>query len=209
MRSPIFIPLMTLAYLFLSVCISAPDTRVCIVEPETEIEFPSEIKFSLDSEDYALQITGATVRKKWVFEIYAIAHYLQVQEGAGDLDRESVLADGPAKQITIQYVHNLPANIIIKALRRDFKQNTTPEEYREIETYIEQMLNCLVRPVRKGDVFMMRWLSGGRIYLELNGKRLGNVKNELFARCLWAIWFGKCPVVDPAALIPETTEEAF
>jgi hypothetical protein len=93
-------------------------------------------------------------------------------------------------------------------LREDFELNTTPAEYREIETYVEQMLAYFVRPVKKGDVFVMRWLSGGRVYLELNNKKLGDVKSELFARTLWAIWFGEHSVVDPKALMAQATQGA-
>jgi len=49
---------------------------------------------------------------------------------------------------------------IIRILREDFELNTAPSEYRTIETYVEQMLAYFVHPVKKGDIFVMRWLSG-------------------------------------------------
>ena len=45
--------------------------------------------------------------------------------------------------------------------------------------------------------------------LELNQEELGAVESELFARSLWAIWFGEHPVVDPRALMGESSREAF
>jgi hypothetical protein len=127
---------------------------------------------------------------------------------AGPLDRKKILTDGPAKQMTIQFARNVPAQKITKILREGFELNTTPSEYREIETYVEQMLAFFVRPVKKGDVFVMRWLSGGRVYLELNGQKLGDVKNELFARALWAIWFGEHSVVNVEALMSNAGRKA-
>ncbi|MFH1208691.1 MAG: chalcone isomerase family protein [Candidatus Omnitrophota bacterium] len=190
------------------VCGAAGDLRTRVVEPVTGIAFPSEIRFSQDAEDYMLRLTGTAARTKWFFRVYAIAHYLQTPKGAGPFDSKEILTDGPAKQMTIQYARNVPARKITGILREDFELNTTPSEYREIETYVEQMLAYFVRPVKKGDVFVMRWLSGGRVYLELNGQKLGDVKNGLFARALWAIWFGEHSVVDPKALMTQAAPEA-
>jgi Chalcone isomerase-like len=186
----------------------AGDLQTRVVEPVTGIEFPTEVRFSQDAENYALNLTGVAARTKWFFRVYAIAHYGQPPQGTDSFDRKSILANGPAKQMTIQYARNVQAQKIVKILREDFELNTTPSEYREIEAYVEQMLAYFVRPVKKGDVFVMRWLSGGRVYLELNGAKLGDVKNVLFARTLWAIWFGEHSVVDREALMAQATRWA-
>jgi Chalcone isomerase-like len=190
------------------VCGAAGDLRTRVVEPVTGIAFPSKVRFSQDGEDHRLRLTGTAARTQWFFRVYAIAHYLQTPKGAGLFDPKNLLTDGPAKQMTIQYARNVPARKITRILREDFELNTTPSEYREIETYVEQMLAYFVRPVKKGDVFVMRWLSGGRVYLELNGQKLGDVKSVLFARTLWAIWFGEHSVVDPKALMAQATQGA-
>ena len=205
MKPRIIIFLITLAFLFLPASGIAAGSGTHVVEPVTGIAFPSEVRFSQDAEDYTLQLTGTAARTKWFFRVYAIAHYWQAPKG---LDREKILADGTAKQMTIQYARNVPAQKITKVLREDFELNTTPSEYREIETYVEQMLAYFVRPMQKGDVFVMRWFSGGRVYLEMNGQKLGDVKNVLFARTLWAIWLGKHSVVDSEALMARANREA-
>ena len=190
------------------VCGISGDLRTRVVEPETGIAFPSEVRFSKDSKDYTLQLTGTAARTKWFFRVYAIAHYLQVSKGTVALDRQKILTDGPAKQMSIQYARNVPAEKITKVLREDFELNTTLSEYRGIKKYVDQMLAYFVRPVKKGDIFVMRWLSGGRVYLELNGQKLGDVKNELFARTLWAIWFGEHSVVNVEALMSKAGRKA-
>ena len=204
----IFILGATLVFLFPSLSGSAGDLRSPVVEPVTGILFPSEVRFSQDAEDYTLQLTGTAARTKWFFRVYAIAHYAQTLPGAGAFGPQNVLTDGSAKQITIQYARNVPAQKITRILREDFELNTTPSEYREIATDVERMLAYFVHPVKKGDVFVMRWLSGGRVYLELNGQKLGEAKNGLFARTLWAIWLGEHSVVDPKALMAQATREA-
>jgi hypothetical protein len=190
------------------VCGAAGDPRTQVVEPVTGIAFPSEVRFSQDGENYTLRLTGTVARVKWFFRVYAMAHYLQTPKGAGPFNSANLLTDGPAKQMTIQYVRNVPAQKMTRVLREDFELNTTPSEYKEIETYVEQMLAYFVRPVKKGDVFVMRWLGGGRVHLELNGQKLGDVKSGLFARTLWAIWFGEHSVVDAKALMSQGAREA-
>lgn len=189
------------------VCGVAGDPQTRVVEPVTGIPFPSEVRFSQDGEDHTLRLTGTAARTKWFFKVYAIAHYLETPRGAGALEVKDLSADGPAKQMTIQYARNVPAQKITRVLREDFELNTTPSEYREIETYVEQMLAYFVRPVKKGDVFVMRWLSGGRVYLELNGQKLGDARSERFARALWSIWFGDHSVVDAQALTAQAVRE--
>jgi hypothetical protein len=190
------------------VCGAGGDLRTRVVEPVTGIAFPSEVRFSQDGEEHTLRLTGTVARTKWFFRVYAIAHYLETPRGAGPSGPKGLLTDGPAKQMTIQYARNVPARKITGVLREDFELNTTPAEYREIETYVEQMMAYFFRPVKKGDVFVMRWLSGGRVYLELNGQKLGEAKSVLFARTLWAIWFGEHSVVDPKALMNRSAPEA-
>jgi hypothetical protein len=116
------------------------DLLTRVVEPVTGIAFPFEVRFSQDTEDYTLHLTGAAAYKKWFLKVYAIAHYLQTPKGAGPLDRKKILTDGPAKQMTIQFARNVSAQTITKILRGDFELNTTPSEYREIKTYVDQML---------------------------------------------------------------------
>ena len=204
MKSKVFVFLIAMVFIFLHSPMGGACTpRTHVVEPVTGIAFPSEVRFSQDTADYALQLTGVAARTKWFFKVYALAHYIQASQGTGPLDLQRILTDGPAKQLTIQYAREVPASKITKVLREDFELNTTPSEYREIEASVEQMLAYFVRPVKKGDVFVMRWLSGGRVYLELNGQKLGDTKSGLFARTLWSIWFGKHSVVDPADLMDE------
>jgi len=172
-----------------------------VVEPQTGISFPSTIEFSEGGAPFTLRLTGVTVRKKWFFKVYAIAHYLDKQEKVERLNSKIILTDGPTKQITLEYVRNVSAHRLTSVLREDFQHNTTPSEFRQIKLHVKRVLNYFNRPVRKGDVFIMRWLSGGRVVLELNDEKLGSVQDELFARTLWSIWFGKHAVVDPEALM--------
>lgn len=203
-----FIRLILLLAVLPAACVSAKTpplpAATAVAEPETGIRFPSAVRFSDSSGEYALRLTGVTVRKKWFFKVYAVAHYFQAASGEGPLTGEMILTDGPAKQITIEYVRDVSAQKMTDVLREDFERNTTPAEYSEIETYVEQVLDYFNQPVRRGDVFVLRWLAGGRVSLELNQRKLGQVRSVLFARTLWSIWFGKQAVVDPNALMVES-----
>ena len=191
-----FLVLWLCAFVLAFLCTPIAIFAAAIVEPVTGISFPSEVQFSEGSEDFTLRITGATVRKKWIFKVYGVAHYA----GAGDRS---------AKQLTIQYVRTVSAKKMREALRHDFMLNVPTKDYPKIRKYVDQVLDYFQQPVRKGDVFIMRWLPGGRVLFELNQEELGAVESELFARSLWAIWFGRHPVVDPRALMGESSREAI
>ena len=48
-----------------------------IAEPSTGKNFPSEVRFNVGGTDYTVKITGVAVRKKLVFKVYGMAHYIQ------------------------------------------------------------------------------------------------------------------------------------
>lgn len=169
------------------------------VEPATGEEFPLRISFTENKRVYDLKLTGLTARKKWFINVYAVAHYLESGHKPEALD---VFKDGPAKQISIRYVRTIDGEKIRRVLEEDFRKNTPADKQNEVQEPIQKVLSFFDKPVHKNDLFVLRWLPGGTVDAALNGKRLGTIHNETFARILWSIWLGDHAVVNRHELMP-------
>jgi hypothetical protein len=185
-----------------SLALSAGLAQETVKEPSTGKTFPTEVKFSQGGKDYALILTGVAVRKKFVFKVYGIGHYMQEPARAGKEEAlKSVLADGKAKQLTMDFARTVSPTQVRDAYRDGFKENATAEELKTIQPMVDRFLAYFTSDVKENDRFTLRWLPGGTIIAIINGDEKPAITNEVFARVLWTIWFGKDSIVDREDLI--------
>ncbi len=173
-----------------------------VTEPSTGKTFPAVLKFSAGGKEYTVQLTGVTVRKKVVFKVYGMAHYMENPAGgtrAGAI--KDALTDGKAKQITMVFVRDVDQASIQNAYRDGFKENASKEELPQIQGSIDQFVGNFTVPVKENDVFILRWLPGGTIIPIIKGEEKQSITNPLFAKVLWTIWFGDESIVDPDDLV--------
>ena len=189
---------LTLTLLF-SVPCSAQET---ITEPSTGKTFPAEVKFTDAGKEYTLKATGTAVRKKIFFKVYGMVHYMQDPERTGEEQAfRTILTDGKAKEITMEFVRDVTTAQIRDAYRDGFKQNATTDEMKEITSLVDKFLQVFDRDVKEGDRFTLRWSPGGRIIPIVTGAEKPSIQNTTFARVLWSIWFGGDSIVDREDLV--------
>lgn len=180
--------------------LQAEDVR----DSSTGETFPKEVSFSHNGKDYQLECTGIATRKKLIIKVYSIASYLQ--KGATGADKFQLFTqDDYAKQLTLKYVHDVPASKITDAFQESFKNAPDYDQQKnDIATFI-QFFN---RDVKKGDSQVIRWMPGGYIEVIINGQNAGNLTNKALAKSLWSIWFGDHSVVDRSKLVSLMQEPA-
>lgn len=177
-----------------------------ITEPSTELSFPSTVTFSAGGKDFSLQATGTAVRKKLVFKVYGMAHYMQDPvRGSEDAIFKAILEEGKAKQITMTFVREVTPVQITDAYRDGVKENASKEEQAAIASDLGKFLGFFTDPVKENDTFILRWLPGGTISATIQGKEKGSITNPTFARVLWTIWFGEDSIVDRDDLVERLT----
>lgn len=170
-------------------------TNISAAPSSAIVKMPEQVAFHEDGKDYVLSLTGTAVRKKLIFKIYNVAHYMEK-----NTDKSAILADGPAKQLVIRYSRNISGDLIRADLLSDFRLNATPTEYQEIQPLTEKLLAFFSKSVLKNDELIIRWLPGGQIKVYFNAEKKGVVTNTTFARVLWSIWFGPHAAVNPSGL---------
>lgn len=164
--------------------------------------FPASLTFSSGGKDYSLSLTGVTVRKKLVFKVYGMGHYMQdPPQNSGEATFNEILKDGKAKQITMIFVRDVDAPTIQKAYRDGFKENATAAELAALQPLIDRFLTAFNAGVKENEIFILRWLPGGTIVPVVQGEEKQSVTDQTFARTLWSIWFGEDSIVDRDDLI--------
>lgn len=179
-----------------------------VEEPSSKRRFPVSVAFESGGETWDLQVTGLAVRKKFMFKVYGMAHYM---DAAGFDSKESAFAaamsDERAKQITMVFVRDVEAKKIQDAYRDGFRKNASDEEFAEIEALVENFAAYYQKDVVKGDRYVLRWLPGGVVESMIHGIENEPIANVTFATVLWRIWLGKDSIVDRDRLVEMVVAE--
>jgi hypothetical protein len=202
MRRVLF-PLTVLASVVLFA--AAARSQQTITEPSTEKSFASTVTYAHGGKDYALTATGTAVRKKLMFRVYGMVHYMQDPlHGPRESVYKDILTDGKAKQITMNFARDVTSAQITDAYRDGFKENATKEEMASLQPVLNKFLGYFTEPVKENDIFTLRWIPGGTIVPIIRGKEFEALTNATFARVLWSIWFGEDSIVDREDLVALT-----
>jgi hypothetical protein len=171
--------------------------------------FPHTIVIEYNNEPLKLSLTGLTIRRKFFFDIYSIAHYLQKQTNTVGLNisydniYNNILRNNSIKQISMVFLRNLSAEQIQKSLRSGIKLNSNENEYLKILPQVEKFMQAIYSDVKKNDEFTIRWFPDGTVSSLFQGKQISLIKGKNFAKTLWAIWFDEYSVVDRTDLVEE------
>jgi hypothetical protein len=162
------------------------------VEKKTKVAFPRIV--AATDELPELVLTGVGVRSKFRFKVYAGAHYLAAGTELGDDPRATVIGGGFARRIIMHFVRDVGAEKIVKAFREGFEKNGYDPEAPELAADLTAFLAYFDRDLVKGDVIELTASPEHGVRTVVVGEAKEPIAGELFARGLWAIWFGEKPV---------------
>ena len=192
-----------LGMLVLPTCLALPCmSQQMVTEPSTGKTFPKEVTFKQGESSYTVTLTGTAVRKKFIFKVYGMAHYMQdpIKGSKSDVFK-SILTDGRAKQISMEFVRDVELGKIQDAYRDGFKNNATSDELRAINDKINTFIGYFTKDVKENDEFVLRWLPGGTVIAVVQGEEKPPITDLTFAKVLWTIWFGDDSIVDRDDLV--------
>ena len=172
-----------------------------IAAPSTNLSFPREVAYEYKGEPHTLRATGTATRSKFFVNVYSVAHYMRHPiEGKKNIVFDEILRDNQVKQLTLKWVRDVD----FKRIREGFDgslDKVLKQQPVNIEEEKEQFLSYFNQPIQSGDEHIFRWLPGGVIEVEINGKLKGKIKSPEFARTMWSIWFGPKSVVSRNRLV--------
>lgn len=173
--NPILLVLLSLPFFFLTTSAS-PTSQ--IIEGHTF----NQVK-RINGASLELKGTGLA-RYKYVFKICVGGLYLPKEKTVNQ-----VLAPG-VKQLELIYLRDIEGKHLIAAgdafFRRNVQNSTVYDKARE-------QLNRLYPSVKKGDRLALTAFPGQGLILSQNGRELGRIPGDDFARKYLSVWFGDDP----------------
>lgn len=204
-RNAFFALCFMLSTLWLSAVFAQQET---VEESSTGKLFPKQVSFNYNDMDYSLTATGTAVRKKVVFKVYGMVHYMEdPSTGSKEEIFRSILTNNSAKQLTLDFARDVGADKIQDAFQSGFKKNATEEELRNLQPLLDQFLGYFASEVKKNEQYIFRWLPDGTLLTIAKGKEYPAIQDETFCRILWTIWFGEHSIVNRDDLIRLLLEE--
>lgn len=171
-------------------------------DSSTGISFPDEVTFEDNGTSYTLDATGVATRKKFIVKVYSIAHYMQdPQKTSSQNAFDEILNSDKAKQFTMIWARSVDSKKIRDAYEDAFDQVLSKNEQRQMKSEINKFLNFFKGDSNKNDKYIFRWLPGGKLLVNINGRNVGEIDNQKFAKAVWEIWFNPKSVVSRNRLV--------
>jgi hypothetical protein len=139
--------------------------------------------------DTELSLTGAGLRKRVFFQVYAIGLYVR------DRKADPVSQPGP-KRVQIHMLRDVGADQFIEALSDGIKANLSEAEAKALEPRVKALGATMaeIKEARKGMTIALDW-NGAATQVVIDGKPIGRpIEGEDFYRALLRIWLGDKPV---------------
>jgi len=139
-----------------------------------------------------LQLHGAGVRTKFIFDIYVGALYLTPT----GQDLETILGSEQPARIEMHFLYDeVEAEKLESAWREGFSGNNDREVLDTIEPQLENFVRLFPTAV-EGDVFAMEYLPGQGTRVSINGEAAGTVAGDVFFNALLGVFLGPEPADD-------------
>lgn len=140
-----------------------------------------------------LQLNGAGVRVKVIFDVYAASLYLpQKQQSA-----QAALSMPGAKSVHAVLLRDLTAEEFVAALVKGYKANNTEADQARFQPQLIALETMMLttKNAPKGSRVRIELVPGSGTRIWFNGNRIGaDIAGDDFYQCLMRIWLGNKPV---------------
>jgi hypothetical protein len=141
--------------------------------------------------DTELSLSGAGIRRRAFFQVYAVGLYVQ------DRKADPISQPGP-KRVQIHMLRDVGADTFIEALAEGIKANHSEAGAKALEPRVKQLGATIaeIKEAKKGMTIALDW-NRSATQVVIDGKPSGPpIEGEDFYRALLRIWLGDKPVQD-------------
>ena len=141
----------------------------------------------------SLQLNGAGVRVKMIFDVYAAGLYVTKK----DKTAAGVISQTGAKGMQMVLLRNLTGQEFAESMVAGFKKNATEAEMAKYQGRLDEMLALMKTfgSVKKGTTIHMYLVPGVGTRVLVDGAQKGaDIPGDDFFNAILKIWLGKSPV---------------
>jgi len=142
--------------------------------------------------DTQLALTGAGLRRRFVFDVYAMGLYVR------DAKADPVMQPG-AKRIALHMLRDVDADAFAQALVDGMRPNHDAATMQALAPRIAELSAVMaqMKEAKKGMAITLDWLPEAGTRMTVDGRYTGApIAGEDFYRALLRIWLGPRPVQD-------------
>jgi hypothetical protein len=154
--------------------------------------YPATASATIGGKPVPLVLTGAAMRQKVVFSVYAVGSY--VQAGAAVRSAEELAAADVPKQLQLVMQRDVAGRDMAEAFRSAIRANhPEPAFGAEVEALVRMLRDGTAR---KGDRIVLTHTPGVGLQVDVSGKEGFVIKNPGFSKAVWDIYLGAYNVGD-------------
>jgi hypothetical protein len=152
----------------------------------SDVRFPTTLEVNSKNQPLKLTLTGTALRKRYLFNVYAVASY--VQDGSGVHNADELAAADVPKILHLVMEREVDGPTMAGAFRESVRLNHAAPAF-------EQELNTLgaflqASGVKKGDHLWFTHVPGAGLHVRVGGDRTLFIPNPAFSRATWDAFLG-------------------
>ena len=152
------------------------------------VKVPETVK--IDQALPALQLQGAGIRTKFLFDIYVGAFYTEQAINS----TEEALTDLGAKRMWFKIVYSdISGKQFRDAWQEGIKANNSSDVIKKYQQSIDQFINFFHQDMVKGDTLTIDYLPKIGTRVEINHKLKGVIAGDEFYSLVLSTWMGENP----------------
>jgi hypothetical protein len=183
-RAPVVrLPAFASAALLLSLCLAC--TGMAAAKECDGVSFPDR----LQARGETLMLNGLGLRKATIFAIKVYVGALYVAHPTADAN--AILGSPQPVEIDLAFVFHVTAGQLRNAWQEGFARSA-PNELPQLQSRIA-LLDGRIASIKAGERLTFLRIPGVGIQFSLDGKVLGTIAGDDFARAFLAIWLGPSP----------------
>ncbi len=141
----------------------------------------------------SLQLNGAGVRVKMIFDVYAAGLYVTKK----DKTAAGLISQTGAKGMQMVLLRNLTGEEFAEAMISGFKKNASEAEMAKYQPRLDELLTLMKSfgSVKKGTTIHMNLIPGSGMRVLVEGVQKGrDIPGDDFYNAILKIWLGSSPV---------------
>jgi len=149
-----------------------------------------QLQDTVTAEGKSLKLNGAGLRKKFIFDVYVGALYLEETSQ----DAATILGKDGVRRVEMHMLRDLEKAQIVEAIKEGFEKNSK-DKLPALKDRLDKFIAQMPEKVTKGQVLRLTYVPGKGTTVTGEGEKT-QIEGKDFADALFSVWLGSHPVDD-------------
>jgi hypothetical protein len=175
------------AFSVLALCVGSATAAEMVGVDGSKVQYTNPAAVRINGKDMNFVLTGTALRKKLVFNVYAIGSY--VQEGVKVKSADELAAADCPKRLWLVMERDLEGKEMADAFRNAIRLNHPEPAFNDEVNKLSAFMQTL--SVKQGDHVWLTHVPAVGLHCQVMNKADLTIQNPKFSRAVWDIYLGK------------------